>query len=300
MKRWTKKEFLIAIKLLNEGKSCEDISIVIGRTKKAIWIKLNKEGYSYAEEKMEIIKCANCNKKITALKVENRKFCSKTCSASYNNKNRNLDYSKTKKAFCKNCNKPLIVNQRASLKNVYCKECRQNAIKIKNYEKRNLKYVKNKGIVTIKRLCSVCKKNQIEGLKRVCKKCKTKYYKYYRVECNFDFVLSDYKNEFNFGLIKKHGWYKAKNRGDNMGGVSRDHIFSVKEGFLIGLNPILLKHPANCNLMTHNDNSKKNTNSELTLKELIKKIEKFEKKHKTKECKKVLKEITKTKKRFNL
>jgi len=60
--------------------------------------------------------------------------------------------------------------------------------------------------------------------------------------------------------------------------VSRDHMLSVKEGFELGIDPKLLSHPANCELMVHNDNISKNKKSSITLEELLERIENFNKK----------------------
>ncbi len=82
-------------------------------------------------------------------------------------------------------------------------------------------------------------------------------------------------------LIELYGWYKAKNRGDNQNGVSRDHMFSIKEGFINNIDPYYLSHPANCVLMRHVDNNKKKTNSTITFSELVERIKSFDEKIKT-------------------
>lgn len=108
--------------------------------------------------------------------------------------------------------------------------------------------------------------------KAICEDCRYNYYKAYRPSCEFRFTLSDYPGEFDFDLIKKHGWYKAKNRGNNLNGVSRDHLYSVKDGFTNKVDPAMISHPANCKLVVHTDNQKKNVKSEITLEELIERI----------------------------
>ena len=91
--------------------------------------------------------------------------------------------------------------------------------------------------------------------------------------------MSDFPDEFDFDLIKKFGWYKAKNRGNNLNGVSRDHMFSVSEGFKQNIDPYLISHPANCKLIIHNDNQKKKHNSSITLEELKLKIKNWDLKY---------------------
>lgn len=95
---------------------------------------------------------------------------------------------------------------------------------------------------------------------------------YYRRQCAFKFNLKDYPEEFDFSLIEQFGWYKAKNRGDNLNGVSRDHIISIRFGYDNNIDPYIMSHPANCQLLQHRKNSSKGKKSNLSLDELIEKI----------------------------
>jgi len=54
--------------------------------------------------------------------------------------------------------------------------------------------------------------------------------------------------------------------------VSKDHIYSVKDGFINNISPDIIKHPANCQLLKHTDNNIKKTKSEITIEELLMKI----------------------------
>ncbi|MDA3781334.1 MAG: hypothetical protein PF487_14075, partial [Bacteroidales bacterium] len=100
----------------------------------------------------------------------------------------------------------------------------------------------------------------------------SEYQKYYR-QCQFKFNLSNYPNEFDFELIKQYGWYRAKNHGDNLNGVSRDHMISVKFGYENKISSEIIRHPANCQLMRHNENVSKYKNCSISLEELINKID---------------------------
>lgn len=102
----------------------------------------------------------------------------------------------------------------------------------------------------------------------------------YKSLAHFKFALNQYPNEFDFSLIEKYGWYKAKNRGDNLNGVSRDHKYSIDEGFRNNVDPLLLAHPANCRLIRHNDNVSKGGKSLITLEQLLIDIEDFDKRNK--------------------
>ncbi len=101
----------------------------------------------------------------------------------------------------------------------------------------------------------------------------------YRELCRFTFSLNQFPDEFDFKLIEEHGWYSAKNRGNNMGGVSRDHMYSVKEGFLNNIDPKIISHPANCRLVRQCDNASKRDSCSITLEELLKRIEEWNKKY---------------------
>ena len=95
------------------------------------------------------------------------------------------------------------------------------------------------------------------------------------IRCSFKFNVYEYPQHFDLSLIEQHGWYKAKNRGDNLDGISKDHIFSVKDGFINSIDPKIISHPANCKLVRHTDNQKKKTKSFISLKKLQENIEKF-------------------------
>lgn len=99
----------------------------------------------------------------------------------------------------------------------------------------------------------------------------------YRKACSFNFSLNDYPDSFDFSIIEKYGWYKAKNKGDNPNGVSRDHMYSVKEGFINNIDPQIIAHPANCRLITQRQNVSKGSNSAITIQELKEKIKNWNK-----------------------
>lgn len=107
----------------------------------------------------------------------------------------------------------------------------------------------------------------------------SEYQKYYR-QCQFRFSLNDFPNEFEFSLIEEHGWYKAKNHGNNLNGVSRDHIYSIRDGYNNKIDSNIIKHPANCLLMTQSKNSSKHSKSNITLDELKNKINDWNLKYK--------------------
>ena len=95
----------------------------------------------------------------------------------------------------------------------------------------------------------------------------------------FNFNLASYPEEFDFSLIEKVGWYSPTNKKNNLGGVSRDHILSVKFGFINDVDPKIIAHPANCQLLPHNENISKNHRSHISLEDLLIRIESWNQKY---------------------
>ena len=52
----------------------------------------------------------------------------------------------------------------------------------------------------------------------------------------------------------------------------RDHMFSVADGFKLGVDPKIMRHPANCQLITIAEKRKKGDKSCITLDELLERI----------------------------
>lgn len=214
--------------------------------------------------------CKVCGKK---LKSGQEQFCSKSCSAKYNNKQRvrtEESKHKTSKSLIKyyssnieETGKKLVVTDDGYESAFYehaCQYCGKSF------------YSKKKN----QRFCSIkCSANNRSD------ECRNNMslYKIYHKACDFKFALNEYPNEFNFRLIEAYGWYKPKNHGNNLNGVSRDHIFSIMDGFEKKIDPYYLSHPANCNLMIHNDNVSKYKRSDITFEELLEKIKEWENKY---------------------
>ena len=106
MKKWTEEELDLIINKIEDGKSYEEIGNILNRSSNSVRSKLNKIGkkYSMFKQKEKSI-CLNCNETINN---KDRKFCSKSCSATFNNSKRK------KQNKCLNCNS--IIN----IKNKYC------------------------------------------------------------------------------------------------------------------------------------------------------------------------------------
>jgi hypothetical protein len=256
MKNWKEGRKLVDVICANCQKTFKKTESEYNRSEKN-----NKKHFcslkcSHDLRKFEIIiHCKFCDKEISS-NDKNKLFCSQSCSASYNNQNRTCKERVYSEQGMKNIldanNKRYGTTKKFVEYDInpnHCKECNNSL----SHKKRNHIF------------CSIdCKR--IYDRKNL-----TEYQKYYK-ECQFKFGLSDYPNEFDFNLIKKHGWYQAKNHGDNLNGISRDHMISVKYGYENNISPEIIKHPANCKLMIHNENSSKWKACSITLKELNDKI----------------------------
>ena len=55
-------------------------------------------------------------------------------------------------------------------------------------------------------------------------------------------------------------------------------MYSVKEGFINKIDPEIIKHPANCQLLKYSENSVKKTSCLITIDELLHKIKKWDEK----------------------
>jgi endogenous inhibitor of DNA gyrase (YacG/DUF329 family) len=89
------------------------------------------------------------------------------------------------------------------------------------------------------------------------------------------FDLVDCKKQLS--LLKKNGVFHNKN---NVNGVVRDHMLSRRTGFGFGVFPQILRHPANCQILTAKDNIKKKNGryidaDHLTIDELFDRIESY-------------------------
>lgn len=147
-------------------------------------------------------------------------------------------------------------------------------------------HIKNGAKSRIPKPCPNCNKKFIGKTKycstecvRQMKRAHLPEFEKYKRECQFRFGIKNYPTEFDFTLIEKHGWYKPKNHGDNLGGVSRDHIMSVKWGFENKIDSNYIRHPANCQLLIHNDNVSKGKKTSITLDILLERIRVWDSKY---------------------
>lgn len=140
----------------------------------------------------------------------------------------------------------------------------------------------------IEKKCENCGKLMLVFVsheKRFCdKKCATDFrsvndkdsFERYRTKARFLFNIYDYPDHFDLDLIERYGWYSPANRKNNLNGISRDHILSVKDGYLNGIPPELIGHITNCRLVRHKENQKKHSKSSISIEEFYKKLSQWE------------------------
>ena len=106
------------------------------------------------------------------------------------------------------------------------------------------------------------------------------YREYYR-NSNWKERMYDLLSEDCISYLKERGVFHSKN---NREGVVRDHIFPRRFGFELQIPYYILRHPSNCELISHKENVSKASNySKMTLGEkqellrvLLEKISKYE------------------------
>lgn len=202
--------------------------------------------------------CENCNIEHTGLYGSGR-FCSIKCARGFSTKDKRTE-----------------INTKVSNKLSNRKLSDQHK---KNIEQANNFNRKEKTI----RNCLECSSNMIcrpsDNRKFCTSKCWVNYteknkepFLLYRQRCNFDFKFEDYPYKFDLTLVEQNGWYSPSNKGNNLNGASKDHMVSVRTAFDLGIDPEIIKHPANCKIMLHKQNQSKREKSSITIEELLERI----------------------------
>lgn len=277
--KWTEERDEELKLLMSEGKRHAEIASIMNASHRSISNRCSRLGLRTEFKKAFI--CLNCKSEFYDLISHERKFCSSECSGSFNTRGRtHKEDTKIKigrslagrvksleeRVRMSGKNNPMWIDGRSLItktKKTTFKET-NGALQIKE----------------TKRKCIYCHQFSIvKKYKTICDTCRATYYKAYRPSCEFKFNIQHFKDEFDFELIQQYGRYSPSNKGNNLNGVSRDHMYSVKDGFVNKVDPTLIAHPANCRLMKHCDNSSKHSLSVITLAELMERIEKWNQKY---------------------
>jgi hypothetical protein len=232
--RWTKEKDEELKNLISEGLKYSIIADIMDTTYKSIMNRAHRLDVKTVYHKK--ITCLNCGVEFEGAISHNRKFCGSSCSATFNNKGR-----------------VVTEEQKQKVREKLTKPKKEKVVKQRN--------------------CRFCYENVIiEKHKIICDNCKINFYKFYKPLCVFEFDITEYKNKFDLESVKNNGWYSPKNKGNNLKGVSKDHMYSVRDGFINKIDPKIIKHPANCQLLLHSENNSKNYNSSITIEELMERI----------------------------
>jgi len=207
--------------------------------------------------------CKCCNA-ILSYDKRKQKFCGRSCSASYNNSNRDETIKNKTIATLKN-----TIATKSQIKNQFGVFNRRTSFTPDGpYTKIYLCICKYSGQKFYSATVKTVHPNLTISKER------------YNYACKFTFGISNYTEWFSTAseLIRKHGWYStpgSRKGTTNLNGISRDHLYSVHDGWINSVPPHILRHPANCNLVTHKENQSKNRKSKITLYELYERIERF-------------------------
>jgi hypothetical protein len=103
-------------------------------------------------------------------------------------------------------------------------------------------------------------------------------YKFYREISNWvGKVITE--NTIGVEKLQNGQFYNKNEKDDSKVSYVRDHIFGRKNGFQMGVFPEIIRHPVNCQIISHSENIKKSykkNDSEIELNELFVRIIEWE------------------------
>lgn len=216
--------------------------------------------------------CLFCNNPLPYL--SRKKFCDNSCCAKFNNAKRTKQKEQIL-AICSVCNNEFI--QPARKKETCSRECASKKTKRKTTASTKIRIGDVRGDAIFTRIyrCRCCYKYFDYKIIKYCNTCQPNI-RLYRARCEFKFNVYDFPNKFDISLVESNGWYspggKKGQKIKNTNGVARDHLYTVADGFKNGIDPDILAHPANCQLILQTDNVKKRDTSSITLEELFQRI----------------------------
>lgn len=226
-------------------------------------------------------KCLQCGSSTLS------KFCSQSCSGKYNNNKRkdsNFSYSATSRIkkrksrhFTTNKNditNPYTLNTSVILIN--------KKLKTQKAEELFLSSIVGPYTKIYKNTCSKTGETFFSSGKRKFHPTIISDRSDYRRLCQFNFSISQFPREFDYSLVEEYGWYStpgSRKGVTNLNGISRDHIISVDYGWKNNIDPKIISHPANCQLMRHSENNKKKMACGITVEDLLLKIAEWDGKY---------------------
>lgn len=144
---WTEEKKTEIVNWFKEGKLAKEIAELTGKSPKAIRVLLNKLGYKYTQNADVTNTCLTCNEEFVSRKGDKRKFCSKSCSATFTNvtspkkkkkpihsddvHNHVIELNMNPGRTCAHCGKATTTS-----KNAYCSHsCSAASRKTRNFDK---------------------------------------------------------------------------------------------------------------------------------------------------------------------
>jgi hypothetical protein len=187
--------------------------------------------------------CEQCNIQYTVVpRYKKKKFCSSICHKAHSK----LNAKHTRHTNCLNCY--AVLAKKSSMK--FC--CQSCAAQYNN---------NNRSAETHQKQSQTLRETLLgKGLSRTDAK------EIYKIECNFKFNIYQYQNIPGYELLLEKGIY---NHHTNKEGVVRDHIISKEYGWIHNIASEIIKHPANCQFITNQENITKGASSHLSLEDLV-------------------------------
>jgi hypothetical protein len=233
---------------------------------------------------MKTIICLYCDTPFST-PDKRRNFCSLTCGAKYQQDLKRKEYLLNPRK-CKVCNE---IIPRKKHENVYCsRSCAAsvtNLGRIRTEESKKLmsekmiaktpqkeKFFYTKIVFNTCGSCSNLFTTRLKSPMKYCNHCTFHIRPEYRKRCRFKLNNRDHSELFDGLLIKKYGWYTPPSESScNYNGVTWDHLFPIHLGFSSHIDPNVMRHPANAELVPFSENLRryrKQRNGLITLDQL--------------------------------
>lgn len=157
------------------------------------------------------------------------------------------------------------------------KETQEHRIKVKSKQKAGLNLKRGENSLTIRKLrflkdfASILESSIKDTKLFINNKDK------YRYTARFDINPSNIERIKGFDRLTKYGYYNINSNPD---GVVKDHRYSIYDGITNKVDPKILGHICNCEFLNYKENIQKGKQSSITLAQLLKEIEDYDKEFK--------------------
>jgi predicted nucleic acid-binding Zn ribbon protein len=188
--------------------------------------------------------CLHCKQNFSVIaKRKKQKFCSPVCSTTYRRK---YEYH----THCVNCGISLDKDQ----KKFCCQSC--SAIYTNKIRDKTSRRKQRESLLKTLKITGKARTREKETYKRNCAFKKWTDYDLLKIKGNE--LLAEYKMYCpNKNIIV---------------GVVLDHMYSISDGYKNKIDPNIIAHPANCEIMLNEKNCKKGSKSSISYQELLDRI----------------------------